>query len=154
LLSGLCAMAVTFHWIPEVAARQLEVSAASSFMVGLLAWTWDAFRFGVFGYVVAAVTPRGTAGILTWPVAWVGLECAGPDVFPWQIGLTQLGWLSLCQIAEVTGVYGVSFVFMWWSATAAALLIRGSDHACPRACHAALKHFAVCTLILAATVAW
>ena len=154
LLSGLCAMGVTFHWIPEVAARQLEVGAFSSFMVGLLAWTWDAFRFGVFGYLVAVVRSRGSAGILFWPVAWVGLEWVWPHVFPWQIGLTQLGWLPLCQIAEVTGVFGVSFVFMWWSAAAAPLLFARSDQFRPRPGNVPLKHFAISTVVLAAVAAW
>ncbi len=51
--------------------------------------------------------------------AWTALEMARARVlsgFPWNIlGASQYRLLPLIQIASITGVYGVSFVMVWFS---------------------------------------
>jgi apolipoprotein N-acyltransferase len=131
LLGGLVTLGMWFHWMPEVATRQLEVSLLTGVLVTLLALTWDAFHFGVYGYLVALLQPRGAWGTLVWPTLWIVLEWVWPHLFPWRMGQSQLGWLPCCQIAEVTGVYGISFLFVWGAAVAAelccALLLRPTN---------------------------
>lgn len=120
LLGGLMTTATWFYWLPDVAAQRIDVSLFAGWMMALLAAVWDAFRFGVFGFVVAWLKPRGRWGTLVWPAVWVSLEWAWPHVFPWRLGQSQMGWLAVCQIAEVTGVYGVSFLLVWGAACGAA----------------------------------
>ncbi len=62
---------------------------------------------------------------------WVGLEMLmgrGPLGFPWTLlGASQYRILPVIQIASVTGVYGVSFLVVWFSISlmnALVLLIR------------------------------
>ena len=74
LLAGMVHVAAVLSWYPSIAADSLRVSLFSGTLVVLLVITWDAFRFGVFGYLVAWIKPRGWWGCLVWPVAWVGLE--------------------------------------------------------------------------------
>src|SRR5262249_49621061 len=82
MLGGLVVLATWFHWLPGVAANHLEVSLLSGTIVALLAVTWDALRFGLFGFVVALLQSRGLRSTLAWPFVWVGLEWLWPHLFP------------------------------------------------------------------------
>jgi apolipoprotein N-acyltransferase len=72
---------------------------------------------------------------LTWPLlcaaAWVAMEMAMARCsigFPWNfLAVSQIGRLSLIQIASITGVFGVSFLVAWMSISllTAAALMRG-----------------------------
>jgi apolipoprotein N-acyltransferase len=69
---------------------------------------------------------------LTCAALWVALEMVRGRFlsgFPWNfLGASQMKMLSLIQIASVTGVYGVSFLVVWFSAalfSAGALLAAG-----------------------------
>jgi len=65
-----------------------------------------------------------TARLLFAAVLWVALEMALARFltgFPWSLlGLTQWRNAPLIQIASVTGVYGVSFLLVWFSVCLAA----------------------------------
>jgi len=124
LLGGLVTVGIWFHWMPGVAEQHLDVSLPTALLTTSLAVLWDAMRFGVFGFLIAAIAPRGPGTVaarhvLAWPVLWVGLEWVWPHLFPWRLAHTQLGFLPLCQIAEWTGAYGVSFLLMWGAAAGA-----------------------------------
>src|SRR5205085_3375473 len=72
--------------------------------------------------------------------------------FPWNLlGASQLKLLPLVQIASVTGIYGVSFLLVWFAAsmlnTFDALLARPSQR------NAWLKELALPVLIVAAVYA-
>lgn len=115
LFGGITFLATALYWLPEAAALRLNMSYGKGLLAAAPIVCWDALRFGVFGYVMTCLGRR-RAPALVWPVVWVALEFVWPQVFPWRIGQTQLGWLSLCQIAECTGVYGISFLLIGTSA--------------------------------------
>jgi apolipoprotein N-acyltransferase len=142
LLGGLVTVGIWFHWLPQVAARHLDVSLPTALLVTALAVVWDAFRFGVFGFLIAVIGPRGRGSALAWPALWVALEWPWPHLFPWRLGHFQLGCLSVCQIGELTGVCGVSFLVLW-GAAAAALAWREPRQAGPGAA-AFLVVLAIC----------
>jgi apolipoprotein N-acyltransferase len=84
-------------------------------------------------------------------VAWVALEMIVARMFtgfPWNLlGASQQRLLPLIQIASWTGVYGVSFLVVWFSASLlngfAAVLAR------PSARHVWLKELALPVLVVA-----
>lgn len=123
LLAGVACMGTGFHWLPFYVTENLQVSLATGCLSTLLAMTWDAFRFGLFGYVAAVIRPASATAALVWPTVWVALEWLWPHVFPWRLGHSQSAWIEAVQISELFGVYGVSFL-MVGSATAAAMLLR------------------------------
>ena len=102
LLAGLVTIGIWFHWLPGVAARHLDVSLPTALLVTALAIVWDAFRFAVFGFLIATLAPRGRAAALAWPALWVALEWLWPHLFPWRLAHMHLGCLPLCQVAELT----------------------------------------------------
>jgi apolipoprotein N-acyltransferase len=62
----------------------------------------------------------GDGFLLLFPAIWILIEYVQTIIpfggFPWLlIGYTQSDWLGLIQIADLTGVYGVSFLVIWFS---------------------------------------
>jgi len=114
------------------------------------AWVWICWRLAPFrkelplcrhpwdAALKSAVLGGSWFGRTVWCVkcaaAWVGLEIIlGRFLsgFPWEfLGVSQYKLLPLIQIASVTGVYGVSFLVVWFSAAlvvAALALVRQPD---------------------------
>jgi len=95
-------------------------------MIGLYWLTWVT----VIGYLGVAIVVSGFWAVGAWvvrrawaaklplflvlPVAWVALEYGRAWLlsgFPWFfLGHSQYRWLGLIQVADVTGVYGVTFM--------------------------------------------
>lgn len=80
-------------------------------MAGMLALYWL-----VFALVMRAILRRGISlwAVLIAPCLWVSLEYIRAFLitgFPWFFaGHTQYSWLALIQMADITGVYGISFI--------------------------------------------
>ncbi|MBI2153464.1 MAG: apolipoprotein N-acyltransferase [Candidatus Rokubacteria bacterium] len=87
--------------------------------------------FGVVAVVVSWLRPRLGAGwaLATAPFLWVAGEWVRGQIlsgFPWGLlGYSQYRQLPLIQIAEFTGVYGVSFVVVAVNAALAAAVALG-----------------------------
>jgi len=94
------------------------------FYIGVLYWLYHvtviglvilclylAIYFGVFGMIVSRF------GILVAPIAWIILEYIQAHLFIMSFGWLLLGYsqyrnIPLIQIADFSGVYGISFVIM------------------------------------------
>ncbi len=105
-------------WIPRV----LENYGGMS---GVLAWLCHGLLVAMLACYPAAACAmtkflmrrRGSGFILLLPVIWVLLEYAQTHSpfggFPWLLaGYSQSAYLNLIQIADVTGVYGISFLIL------------------------------------------
>jgi apolipoprotein N-acyltransferase len=68
----------------------------------------------------------GQGWALSCAAAWVAVEMAQARLFtgfPWDLlGVSQYRMLPLIQISSLTGVYGLSFVMVWFSASFLLLL--------------------------------
>lgn len=112
----------------------VTVANWSGTQLGWIAWALLAIIqglwFGLFGWLAWRVA-RGTAGdgrILALAFAWVCVEWLrglGGLAMPWGLaGYTQYRSLVTIQIAEITGVYGVSFLIAVVNASLASALSR------------------------------
>jgi len=105
--SGFLHFLLSLHWIGVVTYAGLAVSAVySSVFIGLFAllYSYSARKLRI---------PIPIAG----PVIWVAVEYARSNffflAFPWMLaGHTQHEFLPVIQIADLAGVYGVSFVLV------------------------------------------
>jgi apolipoprotein N-acyltransferase len=139
-LYWLVAMPFTWHGIPLAPALAwMALSAYCGLYCGL--WVWFCWRIfpvepGEPEYsLVAAVDQflsvawrRRVGWAVLCATGWTALEMARGRIlsgFPWNfLGASQYTLLPLIQIASITGVYGVSFVIVWFSvAVGGALLI-------------------------------
>ena len=80
------------------------------------AWTWLITHHAS---LVTATWLRRLLWSLAAAAAWVALEILRAHLlggFPWSfVGVSQYQLVPLIQIASVTGVYGVSFLVVWFS---------------------------------------
>ena len=106
------------------------------FPIGLLAAYCALYIGAVAGLVSWLVAKIGTGWALTLtPVLWVAGEWIRGHLmggFPWGLmGYSQHGVLPVIQIAELAGVYGVSFLLITINAALAALVALSLRRAMP-----------------------
>ena len=69
-----------------------------------------------FALIVAILRDRGLSSHIVAPFAWIVVEYVRAMIltgFPWNlVGYSQMDNLILVQIADFTGVYGISFVIL------------------------------------------
>jgi apolipoprotein N-acyltransferase len=70
----------------------------------------------LFGFALAVFPKLGHPSALVAPFLWVALEYLRSVFltgFPWDLlGYSQAGFLTLIQIADITGAFGVSFIIV------------------------------------------
>ena len=98
---------------------------ALMFYLGLAACL--AVYFGLFGLLLARLRAGPTVVMAAVPFIWVGLEFLRAHLFtglPWGLlGYSQFERLDLIQIADIAGVYGISFVIVLTNAALTCLLL-------------------------------
>jgi apolipoprotein N-acyltransferase len=131
-LSGLAFWLASLYWlllIPATGFPILGWLALSGFVALFFgAWVWlvSNFKFQISSF--DSWTGR-TLWTLGGAAAWVALEMVRARIFsgfPWSfLGGSQYQLIPLIQIASFTGVYGVSFLVVWFSLAlySAALMI-------------------------------
>ena len=123
-LAGFTHYLVSLSWLLNIPVRFLPIlgwlalAAYCALYPGVWAWLCDKVR----GDKTQERTwLERTAFALFCATAWVAMEMAISRVFsgfPWNLlGTSQQRLLPLIQIAAWTGVYGVSFLVVWFSAS-------------------------------------
>jgi len=114
-LFGLTAYIGIFYWTsyPIAMYGGIPVFLAITFMFLLVMYI--SLYPTVFAYFVVWSKERfSLSEFVSVPIAWTTLEYLREFIltgFPWgYLGHSQLPWLNLMQILDITGVYGVSFV--------------------------------------------
>jgi apolipoprotein N-acyltransferase len=123
-LAGLMFFSVTLYWVINAMHEYGKLPFAVSFLVMLLLAGYCALFTGLFTTVITLIPDR-RGMIRTWtaPALWVALEWARTYLFsgfPWALlGYSQYHNLSVIQISDVTGVYGVSYMLVLTNVVAA-----------------------------------
>jgi apolipoprotein N-acyltransferase len=111
---GLTAYAGIFYWLNIVMTTYGKLSLLVSFCLYLLLAAYLALYPGVIAYLLSRGEEKGISPLLSFPFLWVGFEFIRACVltgFPWaSLGHSQYRTLPLIQIADITGVYGLSFL--------------------------------------------
>ena len=87
--------------------------------------TANGVRMGLFACWVRKTQRRDSSwwhSLLLPPLAFVTLDFLFPRVFPWYLGFLQYPALPLIQIADLTGIHGVSFILVLSGVGAAAFV--------------------------------
>jgi apolipoprotein N-acyltransferase len=134
--AGLVQFLVSLHWllfIPvPVAPLAGWLSLAAFLALFPAAWVWLCWELyparlrngtltalGLLDRLVSTGWPTRAAWTFACAAIWVALEMVRARVlggFPWNLlGVSQVGMLPLIQVAAFTGVYGVSFLMVWFS---------------------------------------
>jgi apolipoprotein N-acyltransferase len=117
-ITGLVFYALALNWINNTLINYGNLSQVVSFMVlGLLA-AYLSFYTALFCYLIRSICKDNQVLIFLFaPVLWTGLEYIRSTHseygFSWLgLGYSQFQTLPIIQMAEFTGVYGVSWLIM------------------------------------------
>jgi len=132
-VSGVVWYVGTCYWIYPVMNGYGNLGVFAATLVTMGYCLIMGMHHGAFGLLVVMMARRATLGnrrpLFMAPFFWVAIEFFRDRVtgVPWQpLGGAQVDNIPFARIAEVTGVYGLSFAVMLVNcAFAAALLLRG-----------------------------
>lgn len=129
LLAGVAGTLASVHWlwVPLTHAYGFSAPAALLFLTGVAGYI--GLFYALLGAAHALLARRATPWPLLWvPALWVAAELVRSRLgvgVPWLLaGHTQGEVLPLVQVAELTGVYGVSFVVVAVNFALVELLVR------------------------------
>ena len=116
-LAGFLAFAGTMYWVVIAMHLYGKVPLPISIVLMLVLAGYLGLYVGLYAWGFVRLEQRWPAA--TWiaaPCLWVSLEYVRTHAFsglPWGLfGYSQFQWLPLIQIANVTAVYGVSFLIV------------------------------------------
>lgn len=123
---GLAFHLAALYWITPTLTGNTAVPLPVALLPTLLLAAVLALYSGAFAAAVAAAARRGIAPAAFAPPCWVALEWLRAHLFsgfPWVgLGYSQYRQPALIQIAELTGVYGLSALLVLFNATVFAVL--------------------------------
>lgn len=113
----LCGM-LTFlgltYWLANVIHTFGSIPLVLSYLCLFLLTAYAGLSFGLFTLLISRV--NGRLILIAAPVFWVALEYIRANIltgFPLGIlGYSQTSFLYLVQMADITGVYGISFLIL------------------------------------------
>jgi len=113
-VAGLVAYAGIFYWVNIVMTTYGKLPWPVSFCLFILLAAYLALYAGAVAYLVRKGATKGISPLISFPFLWTGLEFVRAFAmtgFPWaSLGHSQYRTLPLIQIADITGLYGVSFL--------------------------------------------
>ena len=102
------------YWVNIVMTHYGKLPWLASFALYLLLAGYLALYLGGVAFLTRRAEAAGISPLLAFPVCWVGLEYLRSFVltgFPWaSLGYTQFRFPALIQVADLVGVYGLSFL--------------------------------------------
>ncbi|MCK9229306.1 MAG: apolipoprotein N-acyltransferase [Syntrophales bacterium] len=114
LVAGLIFNAGLIYWIVYVASYYGNLPLAFSTAVLALFSLYLAFYTAVFSFLATVANRRGIPLIVAAPPLWTALEYLKSHLFtgfPWEnLGYALHAHIYLIQIADITGVFGISFL--------------------------------------------
>jgi apolipoprotein N-acyltransferase len=126
-ITGIAFYALSLRWVLIVMRDYGGIGFFPSFLLLLALSAYLALYVGTFAWLyVKAREHAGAAAVLLAPAFWVALELLRNYLlsgFPWNLlGYSQHQNLPLIQIADITGVYGVSALIVMTNAAIAEVI--------------------------------
>lgn len=113
---GLSAYAIILYWINIVVTRYGHLPWAVSVPIYLMLVAWLALFFGLATLTARMGERCGLKSAFTLPVAWVAFDLLRSFLlsgFPWgMLGHSQYRILPLIQVADISGVYGLTWLIV------------------------------------------
>ncbi|MDT8318196.1 MAG: apolipoprotein N-acyltransferase, partial [bacterium] len=112
--SGLC------YWFIGTMMSFGGMSFAVSLLFFLFLAAYMALYWALFAYLLKRASLQGVSVLIAAPSLWASLEYLRTYLFtghPWALlGYTQYKNISIIQLSDITGVYGISFILALFSA--------------------------------------
>ena len=116
-IAGFTFFAGLLYWIYNVLTEYGHIPGWLSIFFLILLIAYLALYFGLFAFLLRWISDKtGLSETFFAPPLWVSLEYVRGFLlsgFPWELlGYSQFQTLPFVQIADITGVYGVSFILL------------------------------------------
>lgn len=115
-LCGMVHFLTTLYWIRYVIYYYGGLPAPLAMAVLVLLCGYLAIYPALFAWVAQRWASRPLLWVLGLPTVWVTLEWIRAHAltgFPWaNLGYTQTRFVTLVQVADITGVYGISWLLV------------------------------------------
>lgn len=129
MLFGIAYSLGVFYWVTYSMRHYGGLDWFTSLTILLLMVLYLALYTGAFAWLWGFFPAQGLFPIIWVPSVWVGLEFLRAHLltgFPWELlGHSQYNFSILIQIAEVTGVFGISFLILLVNQTLFQLFLAG-----------------------------
>lgn len=116
ILTGFVFYAGLLYWIVFVVVTYGNMPVYFGLLTMLLLSLYLSLYVGIFAGMVVLIRKWGLRETLFAPFIWVILEYGKSNLltgFPWEnLGYSQYKFIPLIQIADITGIYGLSFVIV------------------------------------------
>ncbi len=116
-VSGFFFFSVDVRWVYDTLTVHGHFSPYLSVVILFLMTISLAFSTAVFGFLCRLACKSIAPGWVIFPTVWVSVEYARTYAltgFPWDLlGYSLAQRLNLVQVADITGVYGLSFVIVF-----------------------------------------
>ena len=110
-LCGTMVHLVCFTWVVGTVQRYSNLDLWLSFLAWILFAIYSGLGFGLMALLfVLLARGRSFPKVLLLPVCYTAMEFAFPFIFPWHLGAVLYRMIPVIQIADVAGVYGVTFL--------------------------------------------
>jgi len=117
LIAGLVYNTGLVYWIVFVAVKYGQLPLYAGVSVMLLLVIYLSLYPALFCAGLVFFRKKGIAAAVIAPLLWTSLEYLKAHLFsgfPWEdLAHSQHGYLSLIQIADITGVYGITFLIVF-----------------------------------------
>lgn len=116
---------IGFYWLIGTMVNFGYISVPFSLVLFAIIGLGNGIRLGLYTAWlrwVAAHTGPVWYRLLIPPCTFVMLDYVYPRVFPWALGITQWGFTPLTQIADITGVHGITFLLITFSVMVTAFI--------------------------------
>lgn len=111
---GLAFYAAILYWINIAVTTYGHLPIVVSICIFIILIAYMAVYFAALCFLMRLGEKKGVPSVLSLPFLWVSLEYIRSFLltgFPWaNLGYSQYRILPLIQIADITGVYGISFL--------------------------------------------
>jgi apolipoprotein N-acyltransferase len=138
-VAGVTFFAGLLYWIYNVLTEYGHLPGWISIFFLLLLISYLALYFSLFSYLLRWINNKtDLSEIFFAPPLWISLEYVRGFLlsgFPWELlGYSQFQTLPIVQIADITGVYGVSFIILLANVALYRLAISISNRSWKTAC--------------------
>lgn len=107
--SGLIAHLAGFYWVIHTMLVFGELPLPLALLGHIFLALAQSGQFALFGWAFVAMRRKsGWSSFLLVPIAWVMSEFLSPQLFPSYFANSQFYWNEIIQIADITGVLGIS----------------------------------------------
>jgi len=114
-LAGLINNITLMYWIIYPLFSYGEYNIASFFLLCIF-YIYLSIYPGIFSVLFSYFCKNPIFGIFAIPAIWIDLEFVRSILFsgfPWNfLGHSQINWTVIVQIADITGVYGISYLLV------------------------------------------